>query len=65
MLIQVKYPDNRYDYVKKNILDIFIESKIITEFKRSTGWVKIGIDPIRKIKRDSAYIYPDDLRMCL
>jgi hypothetical protein len=63
MLIQVKYPDNSYDYVKKNILDLFIESNKIVEFKRSSGWVKIGIDPIRKIKRDSTYIYPDVLRM--
>jgi len=55
MLIQVKYPDNRYDYVKNNILDIMIESNNITEFKRSTGWVKIGVDPIRKTRRNNTY----------
>ena len=53
MLIQVKYPDNRYDYLKETILDLFIESNKITEFKRSTGWVRIGVDPIRKARRDS------------
>ena len=52
MLIQVKYPDNRYDYLKETILDLFIESNKITEFKRSTGWVRIGIDPIRKARRN-------------
>jgi hypothetical protein len=55
MLIQVKYPNNRYDYVKNNILDIMIESNKITEFKRSTGWVRIGIDPIRKTRRNNTY----------
>ena len=52
MLVQVKYVDNRYDYVQDKTLDLYIESKKITGFKRSTGWVRIGIDPIRKAKRD-------------
>ena len=52
MLIQVKYPDKRFDFVKDTILDLFIESNKIVEFKRTTGWVRIGIDPIRKAKRD-------------
>ena len=51
MLIQVKYPDNRYDYLKETILDLFIESNKIVEFKRSSGWVRIGVDPIRKTRR--------------
>ena len=28
MLVQVKYPDNRFDFVKQNILDLFNENNI-------------------------------------
>jgi len=53
VLIQVNYPDNRFDYVHKNMLHGLIESRDITRFKRSSGWVTIGIDPLRKLKRHS------------
>lgn len=52
MLIHIKYPDNRFDYVNNITLDLLIETKKISEFKRSTGWVRIGIDPIRMKRRD-------------
>ena len=53
MLIQIKYPDNRFDYVKENILDNLLESEKIVQFKRITGWVRIGVDPIRAKRRRS------------
>ena len=53
MLIQVMRTGNRYDYVKDYMLDSLIESKAIVRFKRRTGWVAIGADPIRRNKRDS------------
>jgi hypothetical protein len=46
---------NYYDYVKDFTLDILLESKKIVKFKRSTGWVTIGVDPIRGNKRDSVF----------
>ena len=52
MLIQVLRTGNRYDYVKDFMLDSLIESKGIVQFRRKTGWVTVGIDPIRKNKRD-------------
>jgi hypothetical protein len=52
VLIHVRYLDDGYDMVKNNILDTLIESNKVVEFKRASGWVKIGIDPIRKTKRD-------------
>jgi len=42
--------------VKKIDLDILINSNKVVEFKRATGWVKIGIDPIRKTKLDRTII---------
>jgi len=62
MLIQVIYPDNRFDYVKEKVLDTLIETKQIIRFKRSTGWVTLGVDPIRTTKRDYTYKTPSELR---
>lgn len=62
MLIQVKYPDNRYDYVKDRALDRLIEADKISEFKRSTGWVKIGVDAIRIKTGNESDNYPNERR---
>ena len=62
MLIQVSYPDNRFDYVKENILDALIESKKITRFRRSSGWVTLGLDPVRTAKRAYTYKTPSELK---
>lgn len=50
MLIQVKYDDEKYDYVKNFMLDKLIETGAISQFRRRSGWVRIGVDPIRKPK---------------
>ncbi len=54
MLIQVIYPDDRYDYVKEFMLDELIESQKITRFRRRSGWVTLGVDPVRKPRRKDA-----------
>jgi len=53
MLIQVLYNDNKYDYVKGFQLDRLLEEKMIQKFKRSSGWVTVGIDPVRWRKSPS------------
>ena len=55
MLIHIIRTGNHYDYVKNFILDNLIESKAIVKFKRFTGWVTIGADPIRTSKRDCLF----------
>lgn len=52
MLIQVSYPDGRNDYVKGFVLDKLIEEKQISKFKRSSGWVTVGVDPVRTARRE-------------
>ncbi|KAB0665443.1 hypothetical protein F6V25_10220 [Oryzomonas japonica] len=47
MLIHVLYDDNKYDYVKGFQLDRLLEVKKVQKFKRSTGWVTVGVDPMR------------------
>jgi hypothetical protein len=56
VLIRVKYLDDGYDMVKKNVLDILLDSNKVVEFKRATGWVRVGVDPIRKTRRDRTTI---------
>jgi hypothetical protein len=62
MLIQVSYPDNRFDYVKDTVLDILIETRRISRFRRSSGWVTLGLDPVRTNKREYTYKTPSELR---
>jgi hypothetical protein len=38
---------NHYDYVKEPLLDKLIALKLIKKFKRTTGWVTLGVDPVR------------------
>jgi hypothetical protein len=52
MLIQVIRNDKHYDYVKDFMLDLLIASKEVVQFKRSSGWVTVGIDPIRTRQRE-------------
>jgi len=47
VLIQVNWTNNRYDYVKDFMLDNLIEAGVIARFLRSSGWVTIGVDPVR------------------
>lgn len=47
MLIQVNWTNNGYDYVKDFMLDRFLETGVVARFLRSSGWVTIGVDPVR------------------
>ena len=48
MIISVLFENNRYGVIKRALLEEFIISGKITKFFRSSGWVTIGVDPIRK-----------------
>ncbi len=54
MLIRVIYPDNRYDFVKDTHLDRLIRERSIMMFQRKSGWVRVGVDPVRQISRRAA-----------
>jgi hypothetical protein len=49
MLVQVKWTNNSYDYVKDFMLDSLLEAGVVARFLRSSGWVTVGVDPIRSI----------------
>jgi hypothetical protein len=48
MPISVLYVNNTYGMINRKRLEEFIVSGIITKFFRSSGWVTISVDPIRK-----------------
>ena len=47
MLIRVVYKDNVHDYVKDFELGKLLDGGKIVKFQRRTGWVSVGIDPVR------------------
>lgn len=47
MLIQIEYYDKKFDFVKNYQLDSLLEKQKVHSFKRSSGWVTVGIDPVR------------------
>lgn len=51
MLISVLFENNTVGMVKRAQIEEFIISGKITKFFRSSGWVTIGVDPIRKVNR--------------
>jgi hypothetical protein len=59
MLIQVNYTDDRYDFVKDFMLETLIASGAIAKFRRSSGWVQIGVDPVRKPRTNPGYQGPE------
>jgi len=62
VFIRVRYPDGITRLVRPAILDHLIETKRIVAFRRSDGWVRIGIDPIRS-RRRRAYFGPERRQM--
>lgn len=45
--IEVQFDDGHTDAINPALLNTYIETGKITRFKRSDGWVRVGVDPIR------------------
>jgi hypothetical protein len=61
-IVQVEYYDNSYDYITGKMLDSLLDSNKVAKFKRTSGWVTVGVDSMRKAKRQNTYLYPNELR---
>ena len=48
MIIRVIYKNGKLDLVKPKMLDYLLDDDNVTGFMRSTGWVFIGTDSIRR-----------------
>jgi hypothetical protein len=55
MLIPVMYKNGNHDQVKHFKLSELIANNEISKFKRSSGWVTIGIDRIRDTRKSRRY----------
>lgn len=55
MLIHVQYTDNHFDYVNQLMLDDLLDAEKVSGFRRSTGWVRVGIDQVRKTRRSHTF----------
>lgn len=58
MLIPVVFHDGRQDEVEPFVLDRLLEDQQLTSFLRSSGWVMIGRDSIRRSRR-KVYCIPE------
>lgn len=47
MMIRIRYPNGRFDMIKASHLDRLLAAQQISSFKRQSGWVVLGQDPIR------------------
>jgi hypothetical protein len=52
MLIKVMHEDGKIEEIESYQLDDLIQSNKIKKFQRSSGWVTIGVDPIREGRRN-------------
>ncbi|MFK5926233.1 MAG: hypothetical protein QM483_06360 [Desulfuromusa sp.] len=50
MQINVVYKNGVKDHISPALLGTLIGSKQIDKFERSSGWVQVGIDPMRRVK---------------
>jgi hypothetical protein len=53
-LIHVITRDGAYQHLTPPVLDILLEKGSIMKFRRSSGWVTVGIDPVRVKDRREA-----------
>jgi len=47
MTIQIQYPNAKFDVVKTTMLGRMLAQNQVSKFKRRSGWVVVGVDPIR------------------
>jgi len=55
MLIRVVYNDNKYDFINPARLEEALKAGTISQFQRSSGWARVGVDPLRKIARHASH----------
>ena len=56
--IHVITRDGTYQHLTPSALDVLLEKNHVMEFKRSSGWVVVGFDPIRvKDRREVSCLF--------
>jgi len=57
--IEVILRDGSHHHLAPRVLDIMLERDHVMQFRRSSGWVTVGIDPVRVKPRDNAFCFFD------
>ena len=52
MLIKVMYKNGTIGEIESYCLDDLIHLNKIKKFQRSSGWITLGVDPIREVRED-------------
>ncbi len=59
MAIMVQFANRTFGYVRNDDLDELIDTGGIVSFRRSSGWVEIGKDPVRTKRPTDQYAGPE------
>ena len=51
--------DGTHHHFTPRVLDVMLERDQVMRFKRSSGWVTVGIDPVRVKRRDDVCCFYD------
>ena len=51
--IDVILKDGTYHHFTPRVLDVLLEGHRVLKFKRASGWVTVGVDPIRVKKNQN------------
>ena len=59
MLVQVRWKNGSYDYIRDFMLGSLLEAGVVDSFQRSSGWVTVGVDPVRSSTLKGGYDGPE------
>ena len=56
--IHVIARDGTYQHLTPPVLGVLLEKNYVIKFRRLSGWVTVGIDPVRvKDRRDASHLF--------
>ena len=57
-LIETIVDNDTLHYFTPQVLDVMLGNNLVVRFKRSSGWVTVGVDPVRtKNRRETSHLY--------
>ena len=56
--IEVIISDGTHHHFTPQVLDVLLENNRVIKFRRESGWVTVGVDPIRiKSRREASHMF--------
>ena len=63
MILRVIYTDGSFDFVNDFMLSLLIQSRKVTKFNRSSGWVDVDSQHVRREGNKGSYSGPERRRL--